>query len=235
MLRAFGADSDGSNRWYTTADGGTAIAGATAAIYTTPSLTATTTYYVATVSAAGCESDRTAVTAAIHPVPVVQVGPNITVCSNAPAFNLTGFSPEGGSWAGPGVSAAGVFDPATAGPGTHVLTYSYAAASGCRATAALQVTVATCTGMAEEALASDWLLYPNPSAGQIRVKGSVQERTSMVFRILRSDGSTVLEKVLTQVMGEYKQVFDLKGQAKGLYLLQQISDQGMVTKQFVLQ
>ncbi|MDZ7649139.1 MAG: hypothetical protein U5K54_19325 [Cytophagales bacterium] len=37
----------GQYRWYTVATGGTAIAGQTAATYTTPALTGTTNYYVA--------------------------------------------------------------------------------------------------------------------------------------------------------------------------------------------
>jgi len=60
--------SDGNFRWYTQATGGTALAGAVNSVYTTPSLTATTTYYVA-LSNTFCESDRTPVTATITPGP----------------------------------------------------------------------------------------------------------------------------------------------------------------------
>ncbi|MBI3520727.1 MAG: gliding motility-associated C-terminal domain-containing protein [Bacteroidetes bacterium] len=47
-----------------------------------------------------------------------------TVCANAAAFTLPGFAPSGGTWSGPGVTAAGVFNPATAGIGTHMLYYT---------------------------------------------------------------------------------------------------------------
>lgn len=60
--------SDGNFRWYTQATGGTALAGAVNSVYTTPSLTATTIYYVA-LSNTFCESDRTPVTATITPGP----------------------------------------------------------------------------------------------------------------------------------------------------------------------
>lgn len=70
QLSASGAPSGGSYRWYDTESGGTALTGATAATYTTPGLSTTTTYYVSTVSPAGCESTtRTAVTATINPIP----------------------------------------------------------------------------------------------------------------------------------------------------------------------
>jgi gliding motility-associated-like protein len=58
----------GQYRWYTVATGGTAIAGQTAATYTTPALTGTTNYYVA-INNGTCESNRTIVTATINPIP----------------------------------------------------------------------------------------------------------------------------------------------------------------------
>ncbi len=54
----------GQYRWYTVATGGTAIAGQTNSTYATPSIAATTTYYVA-INNGTCESNRTAVTATL--------------------------------------------------------------------------------------------------------------------------------------------------------------------------
>jgi len=72
-LTASGAPTGGTYAWYTTATGGTAISGATTASYTTPSIAATTTYYVSALNASGCESPRTAVTATINTVPTVSI------------------------------------------------------------------------------------------------------------------------------------------------------------------
>ncbi|MBN8577147.1 MAG: gliding motility-associated C-terminal domain-containing protein [Cytophagales bacterium] len=58
----------GQYRWYTVATGGTAIAGQTNATYITPSLAATTIYYVA-INNGTCEGNRTAVTATINTIP----------------------------------------------------------------------------------------------------------------------------------------------------------------------
>ncbi|MET3542767.1 hypothetical protein ABID22_003499, partial [Pontibacter aydingkolensis] len=68
-LSAAGAPAGGTYRWYTVATGGTAITGATSDTYTTPSISATTTYYVSAMSAQNCEGPRTAVTATINPIP----------------------------------------------------------------------------------------------------------------------------------------------------------------------
>jgi len=62
--------SAGQYRWYMVATGGTAIAGQTIASYTTPSLSATTNYYVA-VNNGTCESTRTIVIATINTIPAV--------------------------------------------------------------------------------------------------------------------------------------------------------------------
>lgn len=56
--------TDGQYRWYTTDTGGTPLTGEVNSTYTTPSLTATTTYYVA-IHNGTCESLRTAVVAEI--------------------------------------------------------------------------------------------------------------------------------------------------------------------------
>ena len=69
----------------------------------------------------------------------VNAGPNATInaagpfCGNGAAVQLTAAT-SGGTWSGTGVSASGMFNPVTAGPGMHVITYSVTA-SGCTATA----------------------------------------------------------------------------------------------------
>jgi hypothetical protein len=77
-LTASGAPADGSYRWYTQADGGTAISGATGSSYTTPALYTSATYYVSAVAANGSESGRTAVAVTIQyalPPTIVAGGP----------------------------------------------------------------------------------------------------------------------------------------------------------------
>lgn len=56
--------TNGQYRWYTTASGGTALAGEVNSTYTTPSLTTSTTYYVS-INNGQCESSRTPVEAGI--------------------------------------------------------------------------------------------------------------------------------------------------------------------------
>lgn len=69
----------GQYRWYTVPTGGTALAGQTNNTYTTPSIAATTTYYVA-VNNGTCESTRTAVTATINTIPAAPTTTSAARC-----------------------------------------------------------------------------------------------------------------------------------------------------------
>lgn len=77
-----------------------------------------------------------------NPLPVVQCPENMNVTSASPAFALSGATPEGGTYSGPGVFA-GSFNPGTAGPGNHLITYSYTNTSNCSNTCTFLITVAS--------------------------------------------------------------------------------------------
>ncbi|NEQ55083.1 MAG: hypothetical protein F6K11_33995, partial [Leptolyngbya sp. SIO3F4] len=71
----------------------------------------------------------------VHPTPVVTLSAFGDVCVNGAAFSLSGGSPAGGTYTGPGVTG-NQFDPALAGVGTHIITYSFTSANGCVGAAA---------------------------------------------------------------------------------------------------
>ncbi|GAA4352150.1 hypothetical protein GCM10023185_11540 [Hymenobacter saemangeumensis] len=101
-LSAAGAPTGGSYAWYTVATGGTAIAGQTASTYTTPSLSATTTYYVSVLNSAAngsCESTRTAVTATINTVPTAPTATGASRCGTGTVTLSAAGAPTGGSYA----------------------------------------------------------------------------------------------------------------------------------------
>ena len=66
----------------------------------------------------------------LGPLPGAQTGPpNSTInpagpfCVTSPSFQLSSVT-GGGTWSGTGISSTGIFNPSTAGPGTHIITYS---------------------------------------------------------------------------------------------------------------
>lgn len=77
------------------------------------------------------------------PPPSVTFSSLSNVCYNDPAFNLSGGSPAGGTYSGPGVSN-GTFNPVVAGIGTHTLNYEYDGGNGCTGSATQTITVVNC-------------------------------------------------------------------------------------------
>lgn len=96
------------------------------------SATAARTGYIQSIAAGACNT-----------MSLVCCDPSICIppkkCVTDPAFTLT-VSTAGGTWSGTGVNASGVFNPATAGVGTHVITYSLACGSE-----SITITVSSCT------------------------------------------------------------------------------------------
>jgi len=88
--------------------------------------------YSVTQTVNGCESLPTPVQLTINQLPAVVFTMEDSLCANAAAFDLTGGSPAGGIYSGPGVGANGInFDPSLAGAGTHTLMYTYTDENGC--------------------------------------------------------------------------------------------------------
>src|SRR5436190_23323934 len=64
-----------------------------------------------------------ATTIVVNALPVVTLPAAGPLCIDAAAVQLAG-TPAGGTYSGTGVSATGLFNPATAGAGSHVITHS---------------------------------------------------------------------------------------------------------------
>jgi hypothetical protein len=65
---------------------------------------------------------------------------DMMVCFDTPVFSLTGGMPSGGTYTGTGVSS-NMFNAASAGVGTHTITYLYTAPSGCFNSCTFTITV----------------------------------------------------------------------------------------------
>lgn len=80
----------------------------------------------------GC-SNEASKTIVINALPVVEAGPNQSICLNPNNYQITGFTPPGGTWSGTGVTSTGVFNAGnTPGTGAYTLYYSYTdSGSGC--------------------------------------------------------------------------------------------------------
>ena len=60
----------------------------------------------------------------VNPLPQVDCPDDMVTCENSAPFTLTGGTPAGGTYSGPGVSG-NVFDPSSVGPGVYTIEYCY--------------------------------------------------------------------------------------------------------------
>jgi Zn-dependent metalloprotease len=79
-------------------------------------------FYDWEIQSPGCTSERTQVTATVNPNSDATITPVSALCLSDASVNLTA-AETGGTWSGTGVSGT-TFDPASAGVGTHTVTYT---------------------------------------------------------------------------------------------------------------
>ncbi|MFT7613978.1 MAG: hypothetical protein ACI9J3_002959 [Parvicellaceae bacterium] len=98
----------------------------------------------------------------VNPLPVVAFGAvaSDTVCSTSGFVILPVSTPAGGTFSGTSITG-NIFDPAIAGPGNHLIIYSFTTAAGCSASDSLIITVENCNGILEHDIQSV-VVFPNP-------------------------------------------------------------------------
>jgi len=186
-------------------DGGNIVVGSST--YTTSG-----TYTDVLTNAAGCDSTvTTTVTVNPNPTPTIDNASALdTLCENGNPVTILS-TPVGGTFSGTGVSGNS-FNPLTAGPGSHTVTYSYTDGSGCVGQAQITVIVVDCTiGIKEEAL-EGVSLFPSPNNGQFVINGLVAGTT---YKIFDEQGKLVL----SETVGSSSEDVSLKNVADGIYVL----------------
>jgi hypothetical protein len=183
---------------------------------------ATTTYTIVATSPEGC-TDSTTQMLTVNPLPTVTFTSSLnTVCLNDGPAPLSGGSPSGGTYSGPGVSGT-TFTPMTAGNGTHTITYTYNDANGCSAAATHTVVVNPCTGI-NELNAEGISIFPNPFSTMLTITRAAQDEVTV--NIFDAEGRLVMSK---QTAGTRIEI-ETSALANGIYSLQLIDAAG--TKKF---
>jgi len=150
-------------------------------------------------------------------LPEVSLEPFEMICFNSPAFELTGGNPEGGEYSGPGIEN-GWFDPANAGIGTHEITYTYSDPEDCENFAIESILVDPCTGIHNETIDSDILIYPNPGKGIFSLRMESFDG-KINLKIFNSMNEQVFEKNNIDMGKDLHYSFDLNHLNPGIYYL----------------
>jgi hypothetical protein len=128
-----------------------------------------TAIYTVTPDYNGCLGNTITVDITVNPLPTVTFSMQDTVCINNGTVTLTSGTPNGGTYSGNGVTG-NVFNPQTAGLGTHALIYTYTDNNSCTASDTFNVVVDLCAGINEMNPLRNISIYPNPTRGNVVVK-----------------------------------------------------------------
>jgi hypothetical protein len=149
------------------------------------------------------------------------------ICTVDAAFNMVAAT-SGGTWSGTGITnmSNGTFDPAAAGSGAHLITYTTSGA--CPGTDTLTVVVSVCAGIQGHDAVATVNVYPNPSAGIFTVDlGMSVKSTIEVYNVL---GAVVFAKEFNTQTS----VVDVTGLDAGVYFVKVKTDKNQSTKKITL-
>lgn len=210
--------------------------GASSYLWSTSDTTSTTSViyfasnmtYVTGTDTNGCSStDSIYVTVNQLPVVTVQI-PQSTVCVDDGVLALTGGSPSGGVWSGPGVSS-GSFTPSIAGLGSQTIVYTYTDANGCVSSSSDVILVDPCTGIAEFGNEFGMIAFPNPASDNISVKWNSELAINRI-EIVDVTGRVVIS---TSVANGNNVEINISELPAGMYTLRGISSTTVVTQMII--
>jgi len=181
-------------------------------------LTASTSgTYTVTQTVSGCVSPASsAVTVTVNPNPTVTFGSVTQLCVYDDPITLTQGSPAGGTYSGTGVSG-NQFDPAVAGSGNEVLTYSFTNGNGCSGSAQTTVVISDCLGV-EDAGNITLNIYPNPSEGNFTIVANETVVSALVY----DQSGKLVKEIKGQSVNEV--AVDLTSFAGGVYTVKVITE-----------
>ena len=181
--------------------------------------------------AEGCENFA-AENIEVKPLPTVTLEPYANVTDTTPAFELTGGIPIGGEYSGPGVSG-GFFDPAVAGIGVHIITYTYMDANGCENFATQTIEVEETLGVNDIENGINFLLYPNPNKGKLNLVLNSLLVNDFEIRVVNQIGAVIFyENINVSNTNEFS--FDLSRLASGVYYFILNSDKHNYVKKIIV-
>jgi hypothetical protein len=163
----------------------------------------------------------------VNPTPNATMTALTDGCFYDNAYSLTGGAPAGGVYSGNGVINDDVFDPGTAGIGTHTISYTITdPATGCEGVASQDVIIGECLDI-EELGSEELVLSPNPTKDgsfSIEFEGEVKsvEVHDMSGRVVEVDFD-VNKKSVNGVNLE-----------NGNYLVRIITDKGTAVRELVV-
>ncbi len=166
------------------------------------------------------------------PLNVTFTGLDTLYCVYNPQVTLIPDIP-GGVFSGHGING-NVFNPAEAGQGVSVITYTYANQSGCTFSHSQSVRVDACLNVPENFLAKTISVYPNPSKGNFQVRVFATTEKKINVEVMDVFGRTFYKKSILISSGDNLFPIYLVA-ANGVYIIRFSDEQSFVSMKLIIQ
>ena len=177
-----------------------------------------TTYTVTGTDANGCVNTST-VSVTVNALPTVTVVlATDTFCDIDGPTALSGGSPAGGTYSGPGVSGNN-FDASAVGAGTYPVVYTFTDVNGCSDSATQNVVVDVCSGIPVVNGVTTMHVTPNPNNGDFVLSFFIASSDDYVLEIHNALGQIVYTEQLNSFSGQYRQDISLSEFGRGMYTI----------------
>lgn len=208
------------------ASGGTSYSWSTGSTASSISVSQAGMYYVIASNGA-CTDTSAIISVNVNALPGVSftMGTDTFFCSNHAPYTLSGGTPAGGIYSGPGVSG-GIFNPGNAGTGYIPIDYTYTDPNGCSAISTSVVYVDVCTGTEIISESGKLIAMPNPTASFTTISWTSKSNIS-VLEIYDVTGKLMLKE---NVAGITTKEISLASFAAGIYQVRLSGDEMLYLK-----
>lgn len=161
--------------------------------------------------------------------------PQDTFCTSTSPVSLTGGFPPGGAYNGDGVSNNS-FDPTAAGPGPHIIYYTFSDTAGCVATASETVFVDVCTEAEYDSPDLKPEVFPNPLSETATIQFRLPENSVVSIVLVDLTGKKIETIAASNFStGNHQLNFSGKDLPKGIYFIHFKTDFDTYTQKLIVQ
>ena len=91
------------------------------------------------------------------------------------------------------------------------------------------------TSVQDHGLVNDIKVFPNPNTGEFIIVFYLQNITDVDLKILNIIGEVVYAETLSSIQDSYQKHLDLNGFVKGIYILELITNKGIINKKIIIE
>jgi PKD repeat protein len=204
---------------------------------TTESIEVTTTgnYFVTVLDANGCTASSSLVPVIVNPLPTASFTFNANV-GGVVTFTNTSTDFVSSQWNfGDNTAWSNNTNPTHTYLADGVYTVTLTVFNDCGSIAINQEVTVLGTGVEELAEGQNLNIAPNPSNGQFALTFTTTSNQNVNIKFLNISGQVVAEEYVGNVSGTIKRSFDFAEMAKGVYMIQIVTNENVITRRVILE